>query len=121
MWGAMLWLLLAICLGGTPGPWAAIGLATIVYLSSGAIILALTRHLRSRVRTLGVLVIDGHSNRSSAAGYAELETLANTLRDADAKRSEGRLSAVDHEALWWQAYDRLAPGHPRSVEGRLPN
>jgi hypothetical protein len=121
MWGAVLWLLSAICLGGRPTPWAAIGLATIVYLSTGAIIVARARHLRSRVRTLGVLVIDGRSDRRSAAGYAELETLVSTLRDADAKLSEGRLSAVDHEAACWQVYDRLGPDHPRPVEGHLSN
>jgi hypothetical protein len=121
MWGAALWLLSAICLGGRPTPWAAIGIATVVYLSTGAIILALAGHLRSRVRTLGMLVIDGRTDRRSAAGYAELETLVDTLRDADAERSEGRLSAVDHEAACWQVYDRLGPDHPRPVEGHLSN
>ena len=119
MWGAVLWLVSAIGLGAICGPWAAIGIATIAYLGAGAITRALAGHLRSRVRTLGVLAIDGRFDRTSADGYAELETLVETLGDADAKRRAGQLSAVDHELACWQAYDSLGPDHPRSVEGHL--
>jgi hypothetical protein len=121
MWGAVLWLLSAICLAGRPTPWAAIGLATVVYLGTGAIVFVMARRLRSRIRTLGALMIDGRSDRRSAAAYAELESLVNTLRDADAKRTEGRLSAVAHEAVCWHVYDRLAPGHAKPVKGHLAN
>jgi hypothetical protein len=117
MWGSVTWLLSAICLAGRPTPWAAIGLATVVYLGTGAIVFALARRLRSRIRTLGALVIDGRSDQRSSAVYAELESLVNTLRDADVKYTEGRLSAVDHEAICWQVYDCLAPGHAKPVEG----
>ena len=118
-WGAVLWLITAICLSGRPAPWAAIGISTIVYLGAGAITLALIRDLRSRVRTLRVLVIDGHTDPRSAAQYAEMETLVNILRRADALRSLGRTSAVDHEAACWEVYDRLGPDHPRSVDEHI--
>jgi hypothetical protein len=121
MWGGVLWLLSAICLAGWPTPWAAIGLATVVYLGTGAIVFALARRLRSRIRTLGALVIDGRSDRWSAAVYEELESLVITLRDAEAKRTEGRLSAVDHEAVCWQVYDCLPAGHAKPVGGHLAN
>ena len=119
MWGAALWLSSAIGFGAIAGRWAAIGLATFAYLGAVAMILALARRLKSRIRTLGMLVVDGQNDWSCAAGYAELETLVDNLRDADTKYRDGRLSAVDHEALCWQVYDRLGPGHPRPVEGRL--
>jgi hypothetical protein len=116
MWGAVLWLVTAICLAGRPTPWPAIGIATVAYLGAGAITLALARNLRSRVRTLHVLVIDGHGDRRSAAAEAHLETLANILRDADAMHIQGRLSEVDHEATCWQVYDHLGSDNPRSLE-----
>jgi hypothetical protein len=106
----------AICLSGRLTPWVAIGISTTVYLSTGAITLSVAGQWRSRVRELGVLLIDGHTDRRSAAMYAELETLVNILCDADAMRDQGRLSAVRHEAACWQAYDRLGPDHPRPVE-----
>jgi hypothetical protein len=121
MWGGVLWLLSAICLAGRPTPSAAIGLATVVYLGTVAIVFVLAGRLRSRIRTLEALVIDGRSDRGAAAAYAELESLVSTLRDADTKRTEGRLSAVDHEAVCWHVYDRLAPGHAKPVEGHLAN
>jgi hypothetical protein len=62
------------------------------YPGTAAIVFVLARRLRSRIRPLGAFVIDGRSDRKSAAAYAELESLVNTLRDADAKRTEGRLS-----------------------------
>jgi uncharacterized protein DUF6611 len=121
IWGLVLWLLSAICLAGRPSPLAAIGLATVVCLGAVAIVFVLAGRLRSRIRTLEALVIDARSDRTSAAAYAELESLVNTLCDADAKRTEGRLSAVDHEAVCWHVYDRLAPGHAKPVEGHLAN
>jgi uncharacterized protein DUF6611 len=121
MWGTVLWLSSAICLAGRPTPLAAIGLATLGSLGIGTIVFVLARRLRSRIRTLGAIVIDGRSDRTSAAAYAELESLVNTLRDTDAKRTEGRLSAVDHEAVCWQVYDCLAPGHAKPVEGQSAN
>jgi hypothetical protein len=113
IWGLVLWLLSAICLAGRPTPLAAIGLATVVCLGAVAIVFVLAGRLRSRIRTLGALVIDGRSDQRSAAEYVELESLVNTLRDTDAKRAEGQLSPVDHEAVCWHVYDWLAAGQTR--------
>lgn len=115
VWGAVLWLLLAVGLCGRPAPWADIAISTIVYLGLGLVTLAFAGQVRSRVRTLRVQVIDGHPDARSAAMYAELLTLVNILCDADAKRDRAEFSAVDHEAACWRVYDRLAPHHPRSV------
>lgn len=118
-WGAGLWLVSAICLAGTPTPVAAIGISTIAYLAAGAITFAFTAHLRSRVRTLHVLVIDSQPDGESTAAYRQLETLVKTLCDADTMLSQGQLTPVDHEAVCWRVYDRLAPVHPRPVDGHL--
>jgi hypothetical protein len=114
-WGALLWLISEICLSGVLSSWAAIGISTTVYLSIGAVILALAGDRRSRVRTLSVAVVDRRPERS-AARYAEWETLVGILTDADDLCEQGRLSAIDHEAVWRRVYDRLGPRHPDPFE-----
>lgn len=116
-WGALLWLTSEICLGGILTPWTVLGFSTIVYLSAGAVTLALAGDLRSQVRTLSVVVVDRRPDRS-AAMYAEWETLVGLLTDADDLREQGRLSAIDHDAEWRRVYDRLGPGRPHSIEER---
>lgn len=115
-WGALLWLTSEIGLSGRLTTWTAIGISTTVYLSTGAITLALAGDLRSQIRTLFVAVADRRPDRRSAAMYAELETLVDMLSEADAMHESGRFSAIDHEAAWWQVYDRLGPDHPEPIE-----
>ena len=104
-----------IRLGGILTSWTAIEVSTTVYLSAGAVTLALAGGLRSKVRTLSVVEVDRRPDRPVAM-YAEWETLVGLLTDADALREQGRLSAIDHDAVWWRVYDRLGPGHPHTVE-----
>jgi hypothetical protein len=104
-----------ICLGGIFTSGMAIEVSTIVYLSAGAVTLALAGGLRSKVRTLSVVVVDRRPERS-AAMYAEWETLVGLLTDADDLREQGRLSAIDHDAVWRRVYDRLGPGRPHTVD-----
>ena len=114
-WGVLLWLMSEICLGGIFTSGTAIEVSTIVYLSAGAVTLALAGGLRSKVRTLSVVEVDRRPKRS-AAMYAEWETLVGLLTDADALREQGRLSAIDHDAVWRRVYDRLGPGRPHTVD-----
>ena len=113
--GVLLWLMSEICLGGIFTSGTAIEVSTIVYLSAGAVTLALAGGLRSKVRTLSVVVVDRRPERS-AAMYAEWETLVGLLTDADDLREQGRLSAIDHDAVWRRVYDRLGPGRPHTVD-----
>jgi hypothetical protein len=38
--------------------------------------------------------------------YAEWETLVDMLVRADHMLRTGAISPVEHEVMWWQAYDR---------------
>ena len=87
--GVLLWLMSEICLGGIFTSGTAIEVSTTVYLSAGAVTLALAGGLRSKVRTLSVVEVDRRPERS-AAMYAEWETLVGLLTDADALRQQGR-------------------------------
>lgn len=113
--GVLLWLMSEICLGGIFTSGTAIEVSTTVYLSAGAVTLALAGGLRSKVRTLSVVEVDRRPERS-AAMYAEWETLVGLLADADALREQGRLSAIDHDAVWRRVYDRLGPGRPHTLD-----
>jgi hypothetical protein len=51
----------------------------------------------------------------AAAAHTELKAVAIILCAADTLRDEGDISPAQHEALWWQAYDRL--GRNEHVRG----
>jgi hypothetical protein len=104
-WGAVLWLMSVIYLSQSHTPWAALGIATTVYLAVGAVTFDRLGMLRTQVRTLSVVIIAGHSDSDSAAIHAELMKLGTILCTADALLGQGRISSADHEFIWWQVYD----------------
>jgi hypothetical protein len=114
-WGAVLWLMMVICLCQSHTPWMALGIATAGYLAVAAVTFDRLRMLRTQVRTLSVETIAGYSDSDSAAIHAELMKLAAILCTADALLGQGRISSTDHEFIWWQMYD-LA-GHQRDTRG----
>jgi hypothetical protein len=59
------------------------------------------------MRTLSVYLVTGYRDPRSAAIYAELESLFTALCAADVLCFQGRITATDHEAVWWRVYDRL--------------
>lgn len=120
MWGALIWVASAIWLSAMVSSWTAIGIATALYLSSGAAALALAGALRSQVRTLSAWVVDRRPDQRSAVKYDELATLAAILSDADVRCESGQLSETDHQAVWSRVYDRLGPGHPEPTQAQPP-
>lgn len=119
-WGAVLWLMSEICLSSALRPWVAFGVSTMVYLGTEALLRGRVGTLRTQVRTLSVCVIAGYTDRRSAAIYAEMRALVNTLGNADAMRAQGQMTAIDHEAAWWQVYDQLGPDHPEPIKEQPP-
>ena len=86
-----------------------------MYLSAGAVTLALAGGLRSKVRTLSVVVVDRRPERS-AAMYAEWKRWSACSPTQTDLREQGRLSAIDHDAVWRRVYDRLGPGRPHTLD-----
>jgi hypothetical protein len=78
-----------------------------LYLGSGATLFAMRGPLRTRVLTMSVVLISGYPDPVAAAAYTELKAVAIILCAADTLRDEGDISPAQHEALGWQAYDRL--------------
>jgi hypothetical protein len=108
-WGLLCWFLLLVGSGSVLSPWAALATSTTAYLAAGLVVRALAGKIRSQVRTLRVVKIQGHVDEAWAAKYALLERMVDLLANADALREQGRLSVVDHEVTWWRVYDCLSP------------
>ena len=107
LWGIGLWLICEVVFNRMVSPGPALAWSTTVYLLSGALMFALSSQLRGQVRSLQVVLIDGSNDSCSAGLHAQWEELASLLIDADERLDRGQASPVQHEAVWWQAYDRL--------------
>lgn len=106
-WAALAWLMSVIVLSKACSPWVALGVATAVHVVVGAVILERVRVLRTQVRTLSVILIAGYPHPETEATYAEMKKIAAVLCTADFMHAQGRISAAEHESIWWQAYQRL--------------
>lgn len=106
-WGVVLWFMAVIGLSHTYGPWLALGMASGVLFTMAVVISARLGAVRTQVRTMTVVTIAGHTDADTAAAYAELQLLASAMGAADVLLAQRRISAAEHESLWWQAYERL--------------
>jgi hypothetical protein len=107
VWGATAWLVTVIPFVGSPNASLAVVAATVLYLGGGAALFAMLGAVRTRVLRLSVVLISGYSNPVAAAAYTELKAVAIILCAADTMRDAGDITPAQHEALWWQAYERL--------------
>lgn len=107
LWGAALWLGLQV--GGELSgmPETALIAGSMIYIAVGALTFALAGETRMRVRTLCAVTMAGYRNDDADRRYAMLRVMARTLDHADLDLDEGRISASQHEARWWQVYDAL--------------
>jgi hypothetical protein len=112
-WGFALWVL-ALCVCSTLTPWATITLPSLAWLGIGAYLFARVGAVRAKVRTVSVTRVAGLPDPQGAATYAEMNTLVIALRSADDLWKAGGLSTAEHEAVWWQVYDRLDPDRART-------
>jgi hypothetical protein len=105
--------------GGTPSASVAAVAATVVYLGTGAALFMMLGDVRTRVRTLSVVLVAGYSKLGDVATYTELKVLVAVLCAADDLRDRGGISPAQHEAVWWQVYDRL--GRNGNAQGTTLN
>jgi hypothetical protein len=119
--GAFVWLALMIVLSVTTTPFAALGLSTLLYLGGGAVLCAMTGSTRAQVRTINAVLMDGRNDALTITLFAELKSLVSVLGHADSQRERGEISALDHEAIWWRVYDRMAPDRQRELAAHLPD
>ncbi len=109
LWGALVWITCEIFLTNVTGPWTAFALSTAAFLGSGVLAVMMAGEPRTRVRTIGAMVMAGHHDPISVAARDRLEVLAGTLMEADELLARGAMSPTAHEMTWWQVYEQMAP------------
>jgi hypothetical protein len=114
IWGAALWVVLEILLQRLIGPTPALVVSTGTVLALAVVALAKTGGSRTKVRAMTVVTMGGHTDTAMVAARDGLLRMAAALTDADERVDAGRISPLDHEALWWSVYEQLgrqlAPG-----------
>ena len=109
IWGAALWVVAEIFLQQLIGSWTALAFSTgvVVVLAVAALMRAGETH--ATVRSMGVVTMPGFTEVATMHSRDEILAMAVTLTTADERLDQERMSPLDHEALWWQVYDKLAP------------
>jgi hypothetical protein len=100
--------LFAVMLVG--GPLSTTIVAAAAYLTAGAVLFVLTAGARGGVRSVSLIFLTEQLGPDDRRSYAEWEAIVGVLTRADHMLTTGAITCPQHEALWWQAYDRLEAG-----------
>ena len=93
--------------GGGP---TSVVVAAATYLTVGAVLFVLTTGTRIGVRSMALIFLTEELNPDDRRSYAEWEAIVGVLTRADHMLTTRAITRPQHEALWWQAYDRLEVG-----------
>ena len=107
-WGTAGWLALEVLVVPMLGSGQALVVSTSIWLAVGAGVTAMTSSQGAQVRTMSVVRMAGVDDADAIMRYVAFHGLVEQLTDADRRLAGGELSAVDHEAVVWRAYDRLS-------------
>lgn len=106
--GAVLVLVAVILLGDTvTSPDTVLALAVAFYVGIGVAFFVRGGPARVRVRSLSITLMPHSADAREQRRYAEWQTLVGMLITADHMLMTGDISPVEHEAAWWEAYNRL--------------
>ena len=120
LWGAVVWVLSEILLQQAVGPGPALVVSTGTVLALAAVALVKARTTRRLVRSASVMTMPGYTTAATIAARDGLLDKAAALTAADKRVDEQRMSPLEHEALWWQVYDQLAPAHTDASVREMP-
>jgi hypothetical protein len=106
--GAVLGLLAVMLLGNAAAsPDAVLAFAVTAYATIGALLFLRAGPARVQVRSMSIILMPGTADARELYKYAEWQTLVHMLTRTDRMLTTGAISLVEHEAIWWEAYDRL--------------
>jgi hypothetical protein len=106
--GAVLALLAVMLLGDVvASPDTVLAYAVAAYASIGALLFLRARPARVQARSLSIILMPNRPYGRERVGYVEWLTMVRMLTRADDMLATGAISLVEHEATWWEAYDRL--------------
>jgi hypothetical protein len=106
--GAVLGLVAMMLLGNVAAsPDTVLAFAVAVYVCVGALLFLRAGSGRVQVRSVSIALVPHAADAGEQRRYIEWQTLVAMLTRADALLRTGAISVVEHEATWWEAYDRL--------------
>ncbi len=106
--GAALGLLAVIVLGDAAAPPdTVLAIFVAAYVGIGALLFLRAGPIRVQVRSMSVIVLPNSADVQARHSHTECRILAEMLIRADQMLATGAISPVEHEAIWWEAYDRL--------------
>jgi hypothetical protein len=84
----------------------------LAYVVAASVIIGVLLFLRAgparvHVRSMWIILMPKAADVRERRRYAEWQTLVHMLTRADQLLTAGAISPVEHEAIWWEAYDRL--------------
>jgi hypothetical protein len=112
IWATLMWLVMEMVLVPAIGSGAAVAISTTVCVSAVVATMATTGANRTKVRAVSVVRMAGFDDQAVADLYTELYEMAIELAEADNGLAAGELSTVEHEAVVWRVYDRMATTLP---------
>jgi hypothetical protein len=77
------------------------------HVGIGVALFVRTAGVRAGVRTMSLILLSADLGPPEVRSLAEWGVLVDLLTTADGKRDAGKIAPAQHEALWWQAYERL--------------
>ncbi len=107
--GGAAFVLLALMLLGNAvaSPTKVLAVAVAVYVSTGALLFLRAGPVRVRVRSMSIVLMPETADMRERRRYTQWRSLVDMLTRADRMLTTGAISPVEHEATWWEAYDRL--------------
>jgi len=106
--GAVLGVLAVMLLGNVvSSPIAVLAVAVVAYVSVGALLFLLAGPARVQVRSMSVTVMPETAGAHELRRHSEWQALVQMLVRADHMLTTGAISPREHQATWWEAYDRL--------------
>ncbi len=91
--------------GVSPGKVLAI--FVVGYVGIGALLFLRAGPTRVKVRSMSVILLPNSADPQGRQCHTECRILADMLVRADGLLANGAISFVEHEAIWWDAYDRI--------------
>ena len=81
--------------------------AVAAYLSIGALLFLRAGPHRVRARSMSIILMPNTADVQEQRRYTQWRTLVDMLTNADRMLTTRAISPVEHEATWWEAYDRV--------------
>jgi len=92
-------------------PDTVLAFAVAAYVSVGALLFLRAGPARVQVRSMSIALMPKGADARARGKHTDWRVLVHMLTRADEMLATGAISLVEHEAIWWEAYDRLEATH----------